>query len=219
MKRCPECYEVYDNSEKFCELDGRRLLFDPALSPEVVENVPERIDGSNSKSQYLATGLIGLMVGIILCLGAYAVWILQSDSEKADTPARTSQIQERVPARPAPAQIPQPQPTATGSANAEAEASPELPSENSTVAESQTVAAHLNQGPVSTGRSAVDSNTAGTQTFIEMTDGSTLEVDAAWEDTQGIWYRRSGLVTFLESRRVKAISARSEPKSSSASSK
>jgi hypothetical protein len=41
-----------------------------------------------------------------------------------------------------------------------------------------------------------------------MNDGSTLDVEAAWEDKQGIWYRRSGLVSFVDSSRVKAITAR-----------
>jgi hypothetical protein len=46
-----------------------------------------------------------------------------------------------------------------------------------------------------------------------MTDGSTLDVDAAWKDNQGIWYRRSGLVSFVDSSRVKAITtARRETK-------
>ena len=31
MKRCPRCYETYDKSEKFCELDGEPLLAEPTL--------------------------------------------------------------------------------------------------------------------------------------------------------------------------------------------
>ena len=38
-----------------------------------------------------------------------------------------------------------------------------------------------------------------------MKDGSSLEADAAWEDAQGIWFRRSGVVSFLEKSRVEAI--------------
>ena len=40
----------------------------------------------------------------------------------------------------------------------------------------------------------------------------TLDVDAAWEDNQGIWYRRGGLVSFVDSSRVKAIAARKPAK-------
>jgi len=41
--------------------------------------------------------------------------------------------------------------------------------------------------------------------IIKMKDGSTVEADAAWEDAQGVWFRRSGLVSFVEKSRVEAI--------------
>ena len=40
---------------------------------------------------------------------------------------------------------------------------------------------------------------------LRMADGSTVEVDEAWEDTQGVWYRRGGVTQFLERARVKGI--------------
>jgi hypothetical protein len=46
-----------------------------------------------------------------------------------------------------------------------------------------------------------------------MDDGTRLEVDAAWQDKQGVWYRRGGLVSFVESKRIKGIHGRQEPKS------
>ncbi len=45
----------------------------------------------------------------------------------------------------------------------------------------------------------------GDRAIIKMKDGSTVEADAAWEDAQGIWFRRSGLVSFVEKSRVEAI--------------
>jgi hypothetical protein len=45
----------------------------------------------------------------------------------------------------------------------------------------------------------------GERAIIKMKDGSTVEADAAWEDAQGIWFRRSGLVSFVEKSRVEAI--------------
>ena len=68
------------------------------------------------------------------------------------------------------------------------------------------------QGPISTGEKKSVEAQGRVQTVIEMTDGTTLDVDAAWEDKQGIWYRRSGLVSFVDSSRVKAITARRETK-------
>ena len=38
------------------------------------------------------------------------------------------------------------------------------------------------------------------------------DVDAAWEDKEGIWYRRSGLVSFVDSSRVKSITTHRDTK-------
>ena len=63
--------------------------------------------------------------------------------------------------------------------------------------------AALNNGPIATGTTR---DLAGAEhAIIKMKDGSTVEADAAWEDAQGVWYRRSGLVSFVEKSRVEAI--------------
>lgn len=62
--------------------------------------------------------------------------------------------------------------------------------------------AALNNGPIATGtKEAAKSEHA----IIKMKDGSIVEADAAWEDAQGVWFRRSGLVSFVEKSRVEAI--------------
>ncbi len=40
---------------------------------------------------------------------------------------------------------------------------------------------------------------------LRMADGSTVEVDEAWEDAQGFWYRRGGVTQFIDRARVKGI--------------
>lgn len=40
---------------------------------------------------------------------------------------------------------------------------------------------------------------------LRMADGSLVEVEEAWEDAQGYWYRRGGVTQFLERSRVKGI--------------
>jgi hypothetical protein len=62
--------------------------------------------------------------------------------------------------------------------------------------------APLNHGPIATGTKEL---VTGERAIIKMKDGSTVEADAAWEDAQGIWFRRSGLVSFVEKSRVEAI--------------
>ena len=74
------------------------------------------------------------------------------------------------------------------------------------------MAARLNQGPVSTGEREQKREDRSDKTIIEMTDGTRVEVDAAWQDNQGVWYRRGGLVSFVESKWIKAIKARQESK-------
>ncbi|HEY0083097.1 MAG TPA: hypothetical protein VGB61_09930, partial [Pyrinomonadaceae bacterium] len=38
-----------------------------------------------------------------------------------------------------------------------------------------------------------------------LVDGTTLEVDEAWNDAEGVWYRRGGMTNFIARARVKTI--------------
>lgn len=217
MRRCPKCYQVYGNTESFCEADGQRLLPDPGLTVDTRELVP---DGRPSRSpNAVAIGLIGVFMGVFLCGSAYLAYSYfgsVSDKEE-ERPPVAMQVREPTETRPAPAR---PEAVASPSESpteeeeeAEAEASPE-PSQNPPV---DSVSARLNQGPVSTGdQSSNVADDAKVKTIIEMTDGSRVEVDAAWKDNQGVWYRQGSLVSFVEGPRVKAITARKEPKTSPA---
>src|ERR1051325_8841008 len=40
---------------------------------------------------------------------------------------------------------------------------------------------------------------------LKLADGSTMEVDEAWEDAQGVWYRRAGVTYWVERSRVKQV--------------
>jgi Zn-finger nucleic acid-binding protein len=40
---------------------------------------------------------------------------------------------------------------------------------------------------------------------LRLADGSTIEVDEAWEDAQGIWYKRGGVTHLVERSRVRGI--------------
>ncbi|HZI18791.1 MAG TPA: lytic transglycosylase domain-containing protein [Pyrinomonadaceae bacterium] len=46
---------------------------------------------------------------------------------------------------------------------------------------------------------------------LHLSDGSTMEVELAWEDAQGVWYRRGGLTQLVPRSRVKKIE-RPEPR-------
>ena len=137
--------------------------------------------------------------------------ILVTESPTAPRPSlRNQEIQFRL------HQAPRSQPTLVPeeTATLEPEASPEPAPV--TTEESATVAARLNQGPVSTGQRKKDAEEVA-QTVIQMNDGTSVEVDAAWEDGQGVWYRRGGMVAFVASERVKAITGRAAQKPASSS--
>ena len=40
---------------------------------------------------------------------------------------------------------------------------------------------------------------------LKLADGSTMQVDEAWEDAQGVWYRRAGVTYWVERSRVKQV--------------
>jgi|SRR5688500_5104972 len=214
MKRCPQCYQVYANTETFCEADGQLLLADPAPVVNRADLVPDRPVRQPNQA-VLATGIIGVLTGVILCAGVYAAYMFlgsPSNRDDRERPPLAAQVHEAAPARPAPARVAEavPSPSETPTEEEEAEASPE-PSQPIQV---EPVSARLNRGPVSTG-DQTSANT-DTKTIIEMQDGSVVGVDAAWKDNQGVWYRRGGLVSFVEGPRVKSITARAEPKASPA---
>lgn len=217
MKRCPECYEVYEKAEKFCELDGQRLLSDPALS--VVEDYRGRDLQLNRQPWLIA--LIGVVVGVFLCVGFYGIYSLFTvppEPTLQNIPVSTAQQQEPSHLiKSATAPIPELNPEAEEEGSPEADVSPDATASPAPAEDTRVVAARLNQGPVSTGQVAKAEEVATVRTVIEMKDGTSLEVDAAWEDRQGVWYRRGGLVSFVESERVKAITASVEPKASATS--
>ena len=49
---------------------------------------------------------------------------------------------------------------------------------------------------------------------LRLTDGTTMEVDEAWEDSQGVWYRRGGVTNLVERSRVREVVKASAAKDS-----
>jgi hypothetical protein len=95
-------------------------------------------------------------------------------------------------------QIPAPSPLPSDTASPAEQA----PSPSPAAPAATPAPAALNNGPIATGtKEAAKSEYA----IIKMKDGSSVEADAAWEDAQGVWFRRSGLVSFVEKSRVESI--------------
>ena len=223
MKRCPRCYQPYSDSERFCESDGQPLLPDVGVTLPVGKTVDTAVpvpDPAAQKREMRLMVIVGVMVGMVLTSLGYAGYTFFSAEPAAEEPnapvARVETVDPRQQPRQTRAAViePSPAPEEESSPSPEAEAEAEA----SPAAQPEAMAARLNQGPVSTGeRADKRDDRADAKTIIEMNDGTTLEVDAAWQDKQGIWYRRGGLVSFLDIKRIKGIHARQQPKPDSSS--
>jgi hypothetical protein len=220
MKRCPQCYEAYPDAAQFCELDGVALLVDVATSStpgQVVETETLAQDSSARKREVQLMGVVGVMVGVLITSVAYtgyALLTMEPDVEERTQPVSRVETSESRPA-PAPPRTAVLEPTPAPAEDSPTEEEVATEAEAAPATEADTVASRLNTGPVSTGqRGELKEERGGEKTIIQMTDGTSVEVDAAWADKQGIWYRRGGLVSFVESGRVKAITAWPETKPS-----
>jgi hypothetical protein len=156
---------------------------------------------------------LGILVGVVIGASIFAAGSLMSASEPDESHAGSRAVESRepVPTRRVVTSNSDPAPDPEESPSPEAEEQAEAePSPAPVVGENKTASVQLNQGPISTGerKAKAAESESSVQTVIEMNDGTTLDVDAAWEDKQGIWYRRGGLVSFVDSSRVKTIAAR-----------
>jgi hypothetical protein len=199
MKQCPECNELFDDQKAFCDMDGS-VLVDEADSVSVALSQATPPSGNSS---VWVTGIIGGMIGVIVCVLLYLVF-LAPDRNALNQDGRATETKETTPAKPsqvalAPSnnQLPAteaPSPTETESPTEVASPSPAAPA-------STPPPAALNHGPIATGTRESPTERA----IIKMKDGSTIEADAAWEDAQGIWFRRSSVVSFVDKSKVEAI--------------
>lgn len=222
MKQCPQCKEHFSDEQKFCDSDGTPLLDDtamlraalsaPAVDTEVLPQ-PQVHDAAARSLWPMIT--IGVLIGVIMCLGAYAVMLTISSREAANTQSTESAklSTSTRPTQPAPVRAEAlPAPTAEEPAVATAEESPS-PTPVEVAVVTQEASASLNDGPISTNRQ--DGEKRG-RMIIKLKSGVQVEADAAWEDQLGIWYRQGGLVSHVERDRIESIGEPPRPKSSPA---
>ena len=187
MKRCPECNELFDDQKTFCDMDGS------GLTP---------VETASRPTPVWMTGAIGGLIGVIVCVLLYIAFLAPGQKDTQDQARHTPDTKETAPTKPTQmAAVPltarsveTPSPTETASPAAD-------PSPTQAPATTPTPVA-LNDGPIATGGKSVNN---GERAIIKMKDGSSVEADAAWEDAQGVWYRRNNLVSFVEKSKVDAI--------------
>ena len=207
MKYCPQCKEQFSDELAFCDVDGTALVDDinslrAALREPSDSPVPAR---RMSAPPTGVIALLGILIGIVLCMVVYIAFLTPGLNPN-DLPNENRENTSTRAAAPAPlnqiASVPLPSPSATAEESPspeEAEASPEASPAAAPETANRTA---VNQGPISTGERRISEG----RTLITMKDGSSVEADAAWEDAQGVWYRRSGLVSFVERSKVEKMS-------------
>ena len=60
----------------------------------------------------------------------------------------------------------------------------------------------------------LSSSSAALADQLRLADGTTMEVDEAWEDSQGVWYRRGGVTNLVDKSRVREVVKASAAKDS-----
>ena len=203
MKQCPECNELFDDQKAFCDMDGSLLVdqTDSLRAALAQANVP-----SSANSSAWVTGAIGGLIGVIICVLLYMLFLLPGRQSDLEQDRRANETKESRPVTPSQvALVPANKQIAAETPSPSETESPaeEAPSPSPAAPVATPPPAALNNGPIATGTTR--ELAGGDRAIIKMKDGSTVEADAAWEDAQGIWFRRSGLVSFVEKSRVEAI--------------
>ena len=205
MKQCPECHEQFSDEEQFCDQDGAVLM------EQKDQLADSGVETPRQSSSALITGVIGGFVGVLICVLLYAVFLMPAQNSDG-TQSKASSTREVGPGRSsqlaaAPVHTNTP-PVEDASPSPEAQPSP---SAAPTAAPAATAPpAPLNNGPIATG--SKEARNTQQRAMIVLKDGSSLEADAAWEDSQGFWYRRGSMVSFVDRSRVDKITSVAEEK-------
>ena len=213
MKQCPQCKQHFADSQNFCDADGTPLRDETELLREALKTSGDTVPTLPVQKLWPIV-TIGILLGVIICLGAYVVMITKSTQtveteKKPETAKLNTSSQSAQAATIRPEALPSP----TVEEPVAEESPTESPAETPAVAEStqETVSASLNSSPISTNRQ--DGEKRG-RTIIKLKSGVRVEADAAWEDQMGIWYRQGGLVSYVERDRIESIGEPPKPKPS-----
>jgi hypothetical protein len=223
MKRCPECNESFENKQNFCDIDGTQLVDEAAMLRATLQRaiigLPDTQQRAVSASVVWVTIPAGVLIGVVLSLLVYMVELSPGNTEpgrqdkssvgsQLPAPTRSSQVASTL----TPPMAPAPSVDATEAQEGGQQADrPSSASPSPASSPVETAARLLNNGPISTG-----GKQSGKQgpAIIRLKDGAAVEADAVWEDKQGVWYRRGGLVSFVDPNRVAAITEPAQPKPS-----
>jgi hypothetical protein len=203
MKRCPACNSLFPDTDQFCEVDGTILIAEPPAMPHALSRP--------ASPNWILIGIIAV-VGVALgVLVVVAVQLIKRDVENSGVNQSNTNTNELVTQQPIPQVRAVPSPSLVASPSPEASPSPSPTA--SPAQETPRVAAST--GDVSTGG---NERTKGRRIVIQLTNGNAIEADDVWETSEGVWYRRHGVVSLLQRDRVKAIETEKASASTASSS-
>jgi len=184
MQRCPKCNSLFPDTDHFCELDGVTL-----------EPVPVTVASPTTRQGLLPiVAVAGVVLGALLFL-VYFASTRKKAIEQPEPVTSSHTAQAQLPVRPVkPVAAPSPSPTVEPSPSPSVEPSPSPQSTPKRV--------QLSTNPIST---AVASKEKSGPVVIKLDSGVAIEADEAWQTAEGIWYRKSGVVSLLNPKNVKAI--------------
>lgn len=211
MKQCPQCKEHFADSQNFCDSDGSPLRDETELLREALKTPGETVPDLPAQKMWPIV-TIGILIGVIICLGAYVV-MMSISTENAETNKKPETA--RVNTFNQSAQAATIRPEAVPAPTVEEPVAEESPTESPTPTPVEVAveepSTSLNDSPISTNRQ--DGEKRG-RMVIKLKSGVRVEADAAWEDRMGIWYRQGGLVSYVERDRIESIGEPPQPKTS-----
>jgi hypothetical protein len=190
MKRCPECNSLFPGTEKFCELDGTALI-ETADNREFIELPPSR----SKQTPLFIVATVGVVIGVLLALMYLVLTRDKAPKPIASSTSTPALAPQTLPPRPSSRQadsVPSPTIEPSPSPSPSAEPSPSVQPSPDQV--------KLSISPISTARG----QNAGPLT-IKLNTGVTIEADEAWQTSEGIWYRKGGMVALLDPKDIKAV--------------
>lgn len=194
MKRCPQCLFLYPESDERCDFDKTTLEVVTEAEIEVATRAAKSSSGSR-KALTIVTG-VALLLGVFVFAIYYATSNQPQKATAAPQPSSTPlPVATPEPALPSPSPTVSPSPSPSPSPKAPVNATPS--------------AAHsrASTDPVSTSGPGIGDRQGG-KPVIMLTSGGKIEADEVWRTKDGIWYRRSGIVTLLKRGQVKSIVTR-----------
>jgi cytoskeletal protein RodZ len=152
----------------------------------------------------LAGVVAAVGIGLVLFIG-YQRMTYEARERNSNESSNVALTQQQVPLLPE-------RPSSTESSSPSPEPSPSPSPIASPAAQAESARGVFSSSQVSTGG---NEKTRRGPVTIRLTNGTSVEADEAWETGEGIWYRRSGVVSLLERDQVQAIE-KSSPASSPA---